>query len=67
MKKQIFALILLSILVLALITGCTQKISGDGGNTSADGDGTEPGDGVLDTLGDDLIDENESVELGELI
>jgi len=67
MKKQVFALILLSILVLTLITGCTQNIADDSGNTTGNGDTTEPGDDVLSALGDDLINENDTVELGELI
>ncbi len=66
MKKQIFALILISILVLTLITGCTQNIVDDSGNTSSDGS-DDTGADVLSTLGDNLIDENDTVELGELI
>ena len=66
MKKQLFALILLSILVLTLITGCNQRIADDSGDTSDD-DSDTLGNEVLDNLDDDLIDENDSIELGDLI
>lgn len=63
MKKQVFALILLSILVLTLITGCTEKVVDD----TATNDENAAEEEVATGLETDLIDDDDTVELGELI
>jgi ABC-type Fe3+-hydroxamate transport system substrate-binding protein len=65
MKKQIFALVLLSILILSLITGCTTKsIEDDTPKANGSDNITQ---NIADDLGEDLINENNTIELGELI
>ncbi len=65
MKKQIFALLLLSIIALTLITGCSTQI-GDNQNLGDDNLSNMSYE-IGNNIGDDLIYENDTIELGELI
>jgi protein involved in sex pheromone biosynthesis len=65
MKKQITALILLLVLGLTILSGCTTQVNDQ---TSVDDLTDDQVDvEVIQDLDDSLIEDNYSVELGELI
>jgi hypothetical protein len=65
MKKQFFALVLLSILVLTLITGCTKGAIVEDAPTGNEITSAE--EEVVTSIETDLIGEDDTIELGELI
>ncbi len=65
MKKQIIALILLLVLGLTLLNGCTTNV--DDQTDVDDLTGDQANAEVIQGLDDGLMDDDDSVELGELI